>query len=274
MPLYMDLHKGLKGIKRNDVEHIHQLDVQVQDKYGVKYQKFWVNEDEGTVFCLIEGPSKEACAAVHQEAHGHLACEIIEVHPTDFSIYMGPGEDTASGIAVHPDGKLDSAVRTFMFTDIVDSTSLTNKYGDIKAMTMLRKHNEIVRDCLERNNGTEIKHTGDGIMAAFSSSVKAVRAALEIQSALREYREKSPDYPLEVRIGVNAGEPVTEGNDFFGTAVQLAKRICDAAAPNEVLLSDVVKELCMGRSFNFEEQQARALKGFENPIRTFTVTTK
>ncbi|MFC0775500.1 adenylate/guanylate cyclase domain-containing protein [Terrimonas alba] len=110
-------------------------------------------------------------------------------------------------MAVHPDGKVDSAVRTFLFTDIVGSTSLTEEYGDIMAMTILRKHNEIVRDNLNNNNGREVKHTGDGIMATFSSTSKAVRTALEIQKDLAAYREANPGIHLHVKIGINAGNP-------------------------------------------------------------------
>lgn len=272
MPLYMDLHRGLKGLTREDIENVHQLDVQMQDKYGVKYQKFWMNEEAGTVFCLVEGPSKEACAAVHKEAHGQQACEIIEVHASDIAAIMGTADSAPTGVVVHPDGKLDSAIRTFIFTDIVNSTDLTEHYGDIMAMTILRKHNDIVRDSLQKNTGTEVKHTGDGIMATFMSSAKALRSALEIQNSLQEYRAEHPDVPLHVRIGVNAGEPVTEGNDFFGVAVQLTKRICDIADPDQILVSDVIKGLCMGRNFHFQELGEQHLKGFHEPIKTFIVT--
>ncbi|HSB91620.1 MAG TPA: nickel-binding protein, partial [Flavitalea sp.] len=269
MPLYMDLHRGLKGVRREDVEHAHHLDEQVQDKYGVKYQKFWMNEEAGTLFCLIEGPNKEACAKVHEEARGMLACEIIEVHSSDFATIMGEGIPNPTGIAVHPDGKLDAAIRTFLFTDIVNSTSLTDQYGDIVSMTILRKHNEIVRNSLQVHAGTEVKHTGDGIMATFMTSSKALHCALQIQRDLVDYREKNQNSALHVRIGINAGEPVTEGNDFFGAAVQLTKRICDIAGSDQILISDIVKGLCMGRSFQFEELAAVKLKGFSQPVKTF-----
>jgi class 3 adenylate cyclase len=267
----MDLHHGLKGASREELEKAHHLDEQVQDKYGVKYHKFWLNEESGTVFCLMEGPTKEACSMVHQQAHGMMACEIIEVQPSDYALIMGPDIPSPTGIAVHPDGKLDAAIRTFLFTDIVNSTSLTEQYGDIVAMTILRKHNEIVRNNLQQHAGTEVKHTGDGIMATFMTSSKAIRSALQMQNDLREYRDKNPNIPLHIRIGINAGEPVTEGNDFFGAAVQLAKRICDLAGSDQVLLSDIVKGLCMGRNFQFEELEAQNLKGFTEPVKTFIV---
>jgi len=79
MPLYMDIHKNVKGMSAEAVSRAHQKDLEVQDKHGVKYLKYWYNEDEGTVFCLCEAPSKEAARAVHREAHGGVADEVIEV---------------------------------------------------------------------------------------------------------------------------------------------------------------------------------------------------
>ncbi|MFN8454536.1 MAG: DUF4242 domain-containing protein [Anaerolineae bacterium] len=79
MPLYMDVHKGITGLTAEAVAGAHEKDLKVQPKHGVKYLKYWFNEADGTVFCLVEAPSKEAAAAVHREAHGLVADELIEV---------------------------------------------------------------------------------------------------------------------------------------------------------------------------------------------------
>ncbi|MCL4295520.1 MAG: DUF4242 domain-containing protein [Anaerolineae bacterium] len=79
MPLYMDIHKGLDGLTTEAVTGAHAMDLEVQQKHGVKYLKYWFNEAAGTVFCLCEAPSKEAAEAVHREAHGLVADEIIEI---------------------------------------------------------------------------------------------------------------------------------------------------------------------------------------------------
>lgn len=79
MPLFMDVHKAVDASVEEVVE-AHKKDVEVQDKHGVEYKRYWVDEDEGTVFCLFEGPSKEAGERVHEEAHGLTADEIHEVH--------------------------------------------------------------------------------------------------------------------------------------------------------------------------------------------------
>ena len=79
MPLFMDVHKNVEGLTAEGAAEGHAKDLEVQGKYGVKYLHYWINEEEGTVFCLCEAPSKEAAEAVHREAHGGIADEIIEV---------------------------------------------------------------------------------------------------------------------------------------------------------------------------------------------------
>lgn len=77
--LYMDIHKNVDGLTAEGIMSAHQKDLEVQKKYGVNYLKYWYNEESGTVFCLVDAPSKEAAATVHKEAHGLVADEIIEV---------------------------------------------------------------------------------------------------------------------------------------------------------------------------------------------------
>jgi len=79
MPRYLDVHRNLKGAKLKDVAAAHEKDLRVQNKYGVKFLKYWVDEDQGTVFCLSEAPNKEAPAKAHREAHGLLPYETYEV---------------------------------------------------------------------------------------------------------------------------------------------------------------------------------------------------
>jgi hypothetical protein len=77
--LYLDIHQHVDGLTADAVEGAHAKDLEMQEKYGVKYLKYWFDEGTGKVFCLIEAPSKEAAIAVHREAHGLLADELIEV---------------------------------------------------------------------------------------------------------------------------------------------------------------------------------------------------
>ena len=165
---------------------------------------------------------------------------------------------------MHPVGKptIEAAFQTIMFTDLESSTALTQKVGDEAAQVVLHGHNDAVRRSLEDNGGREVKHTGDGIMAAFPSAVRAVEAALQIQRDLAGGE-------VRVRIGLNAGEPIAEDDDFFGTAVQLAARVCDRAEPGQVLVSNVVRELCAGKKLTFTHHADATLKGFDEPVALF-----
>jgi Protein of unknown function (DUF4242) len=79
MPLYMDVHRKVEGLTAQAVARAHEQDLKVQDQYGVKYHKYWFNEETGQVFCLVEAPDKEAADRVHREAHGLVADELVEV---------------------------------------------------------------------------------------------------------------------------------------------------------------------------------------------------
>jgi len=156
---------------------------------------------------------------------------------------------------------------TILFTDITGSTSLTQRLGDAKAQELVRAHNAIVRAALKAHDGTEIKHTGDGIMASFASSTGALDCAVEIQRSVALHSSED----LAVHLGINAGEPIAEDKDLFGTAVQLARRICDQAEGGEILASDVVRQLVAGKGFLFADRGDVALRGFEDPVRLYEV---
>jgi len=182
--------------------------------------------------------------------------------------FLGEGEEGAAATAAPP--REPGGLVTILFTDVEGSTALTQRLGDAKAQEVLRAHNRIVRDALKSHGGSEIKHTGDGIMASFSSATRALECAIAIQRAFAEH-SASAEEPIRVRIGLNAGEPVAEEKDLFGTAVQLAARICAYAQPGEILAADVVQQLAAGKAFSFADKVEATLKGFEKPVRLHEV---
>jgi class 3 adenylate cyclase len=161
--------------------------------------------------------------------------------------------------------------RTIMFTDMEGSTALTQRLGDEEAQERVRVHDQIVRDSVTSAGGVVVKHTGDGIMASFLTASAAVESAIEIQREFARHNELSPDEQVAVRIGINAGEPVMEGDDLFGTAVQLASRVCNSAEPGEIMTSDVVRQLVAGKGFLFSDRGDANLRGFEDPVRVYDV---
>src|SRR5688572_28180422 len=133
MPLFMDLHKASDYDVKPTVEEIkqnHIADLEVQHKYGVKFLQYWINEEAGLVFCLMEGPDKESCAAVHREAHGNMPCNVIELQGGDYRTYMGE-ESKANefDIVERTDGTLDTGYRIILVVDLIliDTTELPEK---------------------------------------------------------------------------------------------------------------------------------------------------
>jgi class 3 adenylate cyclase len=273
MPLYMDIHT-VEGATAEALHEAHNADLAVQDKHCVHCLKYWFNEDAGKIFCLFDAPSPEAAAAVHREAHGLMAEKIIEIDPEVADGFLGKADVNGAGAVVLPgaaDGRRDTGIRTILFTDIVGSTEMCSRHGDDAAMAMLGVHDGVVRDALAGHGGREVKHTGDGIMASFLSAAGAVRSACRINDKLRDHNAEDPPFPVTVRIGISAGEPVEQADDLFGSTVQLAARLCAQADPGQVLVSSVVADLCIGKGLRFDDAGMAELKGFETPIPTKAV---
>jgi len=258
MPLFLDRH-DVPGATAEDIAAAHTADVGIQHEHGVRYLTYWFDPDTSAVFCLAEGPHRQAVEDVHREAHGLLATTIVEVEP-------GPVDAFFGALPAHPVGHAytASAVRAVLFTDICGSTELTQTLGDDASTALVREHDAIVRRSLADRGGREVKHTGDGIMGSFSSVAAAVEAGVDVQRSLEE-RNRDADPRLEVKIGISAGEPVTEDGDLFGAAVQLAARLCAASRSGGINVSVAVRELCIGKGLTFGPSQSVDLKGFAEP---------
>jgi class 3 adenylate cyclase len=273
VPLYIDVHE-IHGVTADAVAQAHYADMEKQARHGVEYIKYWVNESCGKVFCLVDAPTPEAARRVHQEAHGLEAGRILEVQPEVAEALMGGGEVSAAGAAINAPGNstgLDTGIRTILFTDIVGSTSLTQELGDDAAMELVQLHDDVVMDALAAFSGRKVKHTGDGIMAAFASAVCAVRCAMRIGEELARRCQDCSTRGVKVRIGAAAGEPVEKHGDFFGSTVQLAARLCAQAQPDQIVVSNAVVELCIGKGLRFQDLGELSLKGFDRAVRAHAV---
>jgi class 3 adenylate cyclase len=273
----MDIHELPEGTTPEDVAKAHAKDMETQRKYGVEYTKYWFNETARKVFCLVHAPNAEAAECVHREAHGMMAEKLIEIQPELADSFLGGVETSSAGAALLPDAGADArdpGIRTVVFTDVVNSTTLTQSLGDEAALAILGVHDAIVRDALSALGGREVKHTGDGIMASFVSAANAVRCAIQIQRELDKHAQANPDRQLKVRVGAAAGEPVEQHDDLFGTTVQLASRLCGHAQPEQILVSNVIAELCLGKGLLFEDLGEVTLKGFGYPVRAHAAAWK
>jgi len=158
-----------------------------------------------------------------------------------------------SGVAA-PDGTV-----TIVFTDIEASTEINERLGDQRWLDLLRWHDGIVRGTVDRFGGLVVKSQGDGYMLAFGSASKALDCCLALQEATRRGFEGET---VRVRIGVNTGDAIREGDDFFGHAVTVAARVASLAHGEETLVTELVAGLVAGaKRFSFDPLQLVELKG-------------
>jgi class 3 adenylate cyclase len=156
--------------------------------------------------------------------------------------------------------------RTFMFTDIVDSTKLVEALGEEKWRKLLTWHDRKLRELIEQAGGEVIKQTGDGYFAAFQTPAAAVEAAADIQRALDEHEPLAPD----VRIGVHTGGAFQKADDdYAGQGVHMAARIAALAGGGEILVSR--ESLDGGSRFPLSEPREKELKGFDDPVELVAV---
>jgi class 3 adenylate cyclase len=271
MAVYMDRHY-IEGATQHAVADAHQKDLALQDKYNIKFLTYWFDEARCTAFCLIEAPNRNTIEQAHNEAHGSVPNEVLEVDPSVVDAFLGrikdpprldPSAAKSAGIA------MDAGFRAIMFTDLKDSTLMTTLYGDTRALHLLHIHNALTRNSLKTHRGREVKHTGDGIMASFVSATDAVECAVDIQKAFAVYNKENQETPLNLRIGLSAGEPIEEHGDLFGKAVQLAARLCAHADPAQILVAQVVFDQCEGKKLPFLDLGEITPKGFDQPIRLY-----
>jgi class 3 adenylate cyclase len=164
---------------------------------------------------------------------------------------------------------------TVVCTDIVGSTRIADSLGDQRWRTVLQDHYAMTRAEAVQHGGTEVKTRGDGLLLTFTSPRRAVQFAVSFQAALAKERVADPGFDIEARVGVHAGEVERDGTDVVGRNVSLACRLCDAAAPGEVLTSAVVADLADSASdLSFGPARELALAGIERPIRAHTATSR
>jgi len=262
LALFMDRH-DLPGLTPQEVAQAHVMDLETAGRHHVRFLSYWFDPSRSTAFCLADAPSPEAMQAVHRESHGLVANEIISVSEDNILRFLGairqPADQTEQ----------TSAFRTVLFTDLEGSTSLLEAVGQRAFMTLLGEHDLILRRAIVAAEGREVKHTGDGIMASFDDVGGSLTAAIAIRGGFEARNATTTEPELLVRIGLAAGEPVDHNDDLFGSTVNLASRLCQAAEPGHILVSELVRDLGVEKGFSFLTAQRRVLRGFPEPVAVF-----
>jgi AraC-like DNA-binding protein len=205
----------------------------------VRYLQIMLNQPQGYLFCLMEGPDKESCARVHQEAHGHIACNILEITEGDFSALLSSKQTDSLDFTLNNDGTLDTGIRTLMYIHLLGSPE------------NCRAAKGIIVNELKQNDG----HTGESfenqLMVLFDSATAAVDTALGIRQSICE-----SNIEVEVRIAANLGPPLREKGNFFEDVRKSVEHFAFISENGQVTVSSKVVQLYTGD----REKNAKAIK--------------
>jgi len=257
----MDRH-DVPGATAEDAANAHVSDLEVAGKYDVEFLSYWFDPDRESVFCFARSPDRDNIIAVHSESHGLVPHEIIGVSEDSVLRFLGTVKDPADA------SEVTNPFRVIVFTDLEGSTALTEEIGQAEFMVLLSEHDLIVRRAVVTARGREVKHTGDGFLVSFDAAADALEFCVDVLEGFRDRNDSGADRPLRVKVGVAAGEPVDHNDDIYGTAVNLASRLCDQASGGTVFAAPDIPDLA-GEGFRFREVGERVLKGFPAPVRIF-----
>jgi class 3 adenylate cyclase len=180
---------------------------------------------------------------------------------------LASAEREARDAAERRDGG-PASTRTFLFTDIVGSTTLAESIGDEVWASVLRWHDETLRGLIGRGSGRVVNSTGDGVFATFDSARDAVDTAIAIQRVFRDHRRDS-GYPARLRIGIHTGEATERGGDYGGLAVHIAARVAALGDADEIVTSAAA--LAAAGDVPTTAARTVAIKGVSEPVTVASV---
>lgn len=271
----MDYHIT-PGITIENAKIAHLEDLAVQEKYGVKYHQFWVNEEAGMVFCLMEGPDMESCVATHREANGVEVCNIIEVDGGMYSAFMAYGQELDHDIVMKGPEQPDTGYRFILTLDIISLTSMTDDVN-FNELKFPDKPKRTAGDIIHKYQGRIIQQLEDDCMiATFYTPESAVQCAVSIKNKFLENiaSSKADGWDIKFKMGISVGQPVTEHEDrIFEKAVDQSYRFCKIADDGEIMTSVLVGKLSLFCDEEIEKNMIKVINQAEESFldKLFTI---
>ncbi len=240
MPIYMDSHI-VPGVEAKHAAEAHKKDLGIQNQFGCRNMTYWVDEDRGRVFCLIDAPNEEAVREMHNQSHGLVPHEIIPVNGKVVEAFLGRIADPEPYFETsHPGLKIfnDPAFRVILVIKTKNVGLLHHHLGNDRATQLFLLYYETVREQIEKYEGSEVESKGEAFVVSFASVSMGVECAIAIQKALHVAAEL-----IGLRMGLHAGLPVDQSDTLFGKTVQLARYLCTIGGENQIVMSAIVSDL-------------------------------
>ncbi|WP_161991946.1 nickel-binding protein [Flagellimonas algicola] len=236
----MDRHI-VPGIEAKHAAEAHRKDLLIQDEYGCRCMTYWVDEERGSAFCLIDAPNEEAVKRMHDRAHGLIPHDIVQVNSNVVEAFLGRITDPVGYYSPDsPNLKIfnDPAFRIVMVAQTKDTRLLKKELGAAKTEKLLLLYHEILREQIAENQGREVELKGERFIASFVSVTQAVLCAARIQKKLHVAGEL-----IDLRIGLNAGMPVTTYKSIFGDVIKMAQYLIHVGAANHTMMASIIREI-------------------------------
>ncbi len=252
MPIFMDLHI-VPGVTAEHVAEAHQEDLKIQDDYGCRVMTYWVDEDHGSAFCLMEAPNKEAVIKMHENAHGLIPHEIIEVNSSVVEAFLGrikypknlkTSLDTGLKIFNDPAFRIILVITT-KNTNLLQFDLGLNKFNEV-----LGTFTKLIKQQIVNNQGRLVEMEGEGYVISFVSVSDALNCATTIQKSTQDVSEI-----LQLCMSLNAGLPVDTSDQLFGITIKFAHYLCDIGSTNQIVVSSIVEQLNKPDYQNFIEKE-------------------
>ncbi len=239
MPIFMDRHEVSENTTAETLAMIHQEDLKIEHEFGCRGFTYWFDEQRKHAFCLIEAPNKQAIVDMHKKAHGDVPNMIIEVDPKVVSSFLGRITDPEKEQDTPLNIINDPAFRVIM---VIETSNYLNRIEANQFSIFTQKFHNSVTKTINQFEGSIVKQNNNAYLISFKSVTNAIFCALNVQSNFKYITPKFEVQNRILKIGIDAGVPVTSKKSLFEETVTLATRMCEIVK-HEVVISSEIKSL-------------------------------
>lgn len=257
MPIYMDLHI-VPGITAKGAAEAHRQDLLIQSQYNCTCMTYWVDESKDSAFCLIEAPNEDAVRVLHDNAHGLITHQIIQVNKTVVESFLGRIYDPETTTLIEGQLKVfnDPAFRVLVLVKLIDPILLSHKVGKLESEELFSHYHKNIEVKSAEHEGVRAEHNERiTTILSFTSTFNAIA----FSSALHEAISVKGRDLLNIKISINAGMPVSKSDKIFGDTIAFGEQLLFLANPNKIILAPIIKEIAHRNFFNQSSKSIYAL---------------